>query len=161
MTDKLILTMDECLDDMRELANKIRNTVGTFECLVVGEPRGGLPVAVVLSHLLKCKMTSRQMATSEYIISQRPKVLVWCDDVIETGTTSSQAYQHLRMPVDHIRIDRFIRCCWIDKRWSPGTERQNDVWTQRYVDPQTWVVFPWEPIENVEKDKENFYAARQ
>jgi hypoxanthine phosphoribosyltransferase len=99
---------------------------------VCGVPRGGLPLAVALSHGLR-----RPLLTEP-----RPGCLI-VDDVFETGATLTS----IVTPDCHFAV-------WVTK--NP----QDWVLHARHVDKDTWVVFPWENRVDAERDRDAYHASR-
>jgi xanthine phosphoribosyltransferase len=101
---------------------------------VYGFPRGGLCLAVALSHRLGLPL----------LPAIEPDCLV-VDDVYETGQTLSQAASS----------ERCEAVVWISKV-PPTWWRAAEV-----VDGQEWVIFPWEDPAKANTDEEAYRAARQ
>ncbi len=100
---------------------------------VYGIPRGGLCLAVAISHSLKIP----------FLDKPKPGSLI-VDDVYETGLTLSTFRQ-----IPDITI--FV---WLSKsspEWWEAVE---------FCDPEQWLVFPWEDQESVDKDKINYQNDR-
>jgi len=100
---------------------------------VYGFPRGGLPLAVALSHYLKLPLLKEL----------EPYCLV-VDDVYETGLTISQALDH-----------KGVECAvWISKApptWFKAAE---------VVTTDEWLIFPWENPSNATTDEDAYRASR-
>lgn len=73
--DKEIITYMQYDTDIRLLAEQIKNHIDEFDN-IIGVPRGGLPIAVHLSHLLGLPLIA------ENRISERTLIV---DDVSDTG----------------------------------------------------------------------------
>jgi len=101
---------------------------------IYGFPRGGLPLAVALSHKMGLPL-------AEHLGPHRLVV----DDVFETGRTLSRA-RHLPgvLPV-----------VWISKA-EPTWWKAAEV-----VTSQEWLVFPWESLTAAQFDEESYRASRQ
>ncbi len=100
---------------------------------VYGLPRGGLCLAVALSHALKIPL----------LLEPQPFCLV-VDDVYETGTSL--------MEISHMKdITTFV---WFSK--------VQPVWWQavNIVDLEDWLVFPWENLKFAEQDQQNYQLSR-
>lgn len=115
--------------DVKNLAKKIQLVFGKDWFLnVYGIPRGGLPVAVCLSHLLKIPLI-----LDEKEIGQRTLL---CDDIFDTGRTITALLERLGFKpkiatlfVRSRKIPEVITVNWLDEK--------SDI----------WIIFPWETIE--------------
>ena len=101
---------------------------------VYGVPRGGLCLAVALSHALDRPLLS----------SPNPSALI-VDDVYETGRTMKA----LKDQVPHASF-----AVWVSKG-SPD-------WCTAAVvaDSSEWVVFPWENLERARLDEQAYRTSR-
>ncbi|MEA1050469.1 hypothetical protein U5801_11705 [Lamprobacter modestohalophilus] len=102
---------------------------------VHGIARGGLPLAVAVSHRLDLPLLDHG----------GPNVLV-IDDIHDSGQTLAQARQ--RYPGS-----RF--CVWVTRQVRP--EGYGAVLTDI---GQDWLCFPWEDRDRVEQDRQRYEAAR-
>ncbi len=100
---------------------------------VYGFPRGGLCLAVALSHLLKTPLLKEPQAGCLVV-----------DDIYETGTT-------LRTVRELPGIFVFV---WVSKV-VPGWWHAIEV-----TDSQEWVVFPWEKISFAGSDEQSYKRSR-
>lgn len=101
---------------------------------VYGFPRGGLPLAVALSHHLGLPLLQEL----------EPDCLV-VDDVYETGATLSQA-------LDYEGVECVV---WISKApptWFNAAE---------VVTTDEWLIFPWENPAQATTEEEAYRASRQ
>lgn len=101
---------------------------------VFGFPRGGLPLAVLISHRLNIPMR-------DYI---GPGTLV-VDDVYETGRTFEPLANH----PPHLK--------WV---WAVK-DRAAPINFVKAFDAGQWLVFPWESADFAGVDAEGYYASRQ
>lgn len=101
---------------------------------VYGFPRGGLPLAVALSHKLQIPLL--QLPCQSCLV---------VDDAYETGATLNQVQ---RMP-------NVVSMVWISKA-EPTWWKAAEV-----VTSQEWVVFPWENLAAAQADEESYRASRQ
>ena len=107
---------------------------------IYGEPRGGLPLAVALSHYLDLPI-----AHSIY----GPGIL-WVDDIVDRGVTYKGRYNECAAAGI-----RFVGAVWVTKLGLP------DVMACAVAaDPEAWIVFPWENRERVEADRADFEKRR-
>jgi hypothetical protein len=98
---------------------------------VYGPPRGGLPLAVVLSHLLKLP----------YLTEQKPGML-WVDDIVDTGKTLHEV--------------QGARAC---AAWFSRLPRL-DVTVAEVCKGDEWLVFPWEPPSLADIDAAAYCSSR-
>ena len=100
---------------------------------VYGVPRGGLCLAVALSHKLNIQLIEKPIKNSLIV-----------DDVFETGTTLS----------NFKNIDG-AKCFVLISKKKP-------IWwsTVKLSNRKEWIVFPWENIKNEHKDKKEYLNKR-
>jgi len=101
---------------------------------IFGIPRGGLVLAVALSHRLDLPL----------LRDAQPGCVV-VDDVVETGLTLAP-YQHL--PDSRVVV-------WVSKvepRWWQAVETTHS---------SAWLVFPWEDGTAAAADEQRYRAARR
>lgn len=102
-------------------------------CGVYGLPRGGLPLAVALSHRLGVPLL--QVPTFGCLL---------VDDIYETGRTL-EPYQGLPS-LTAVWISKVAPTWWKAAEIAPGLE---------------WLVFPWEDPAAAQTDEENYRASRE
>ena len=113
------------------MASRFANSAVTG---VYGVPRGGLCLAVALSHAIDRPLLS---------VPEQSALIV--DDVYETGLT----LQALKAQVPHASF-----AVWVSKE-SP------DWWTAALVaESSEWVVFPWENLEQARADEQAYRTSR-
>ena len=101
---------------------------------VYGVPRGGLCLAVALSHAIKRPLLSAPESSALIV-----------DDVYETGRT---------LKAVHDQVPQASFAVWVSKV-SP------DWWTAAAVaESSEWVVFPWENLERARSDEQAYRASR-
>lgn len=103
-----------------ELVNKVNSSDMEFDG-VYGIPRGGLPLAVALSHNLNLPL----------LVHPTKNSLV-CDDISDTGVTLSN--------IKH----KMIVCLYTSK-WTKVIPYH---FVRVKEDKNSWIVFPWEDREN-------------
>lgn len=105
---------------------------------VFGFPRGGLPLAVALSHRMGLPLLS--------MVSPGPRTLL-VDDIVETGTTAA--------PYLAAGHDPRLVWAWVNKNGGVYNAAVHDT-------AIGWVVFPWErdDADAVERDARDFYDRR-
>lgn len=121
--DAAVDAMAEMVKDRAPRARSIR-----------GVPRGGLPLAVALSH-----RTGLPLATPEDV-----EGVVVVDDVVETGRTFREW---------GAAADLFL--CWISK--TPEVPAQFVI----RLPADVWIIFPWEDAKAAVVDAEWYYQSRE
>ena len=100
---------------------------------IYGVPRGGLCLAVALSHKLKINL-----------ISEPRKNSIIVDDVYETGITLNN-YKNIE------GVMFFVLFSKIKPTW----------WNTVFVSKKSeWIVFPWENTNNIKNDREEYFKKR-
>ena len=100
---------------------------------IYGVPRGGLCLAVALSHKLKIDL-----------ISEPKKNSLIVDDVYETGIT-------LNTLKDIQGATFFVLLSKIEPTW----------WNSVHIsDKREWIVFPWENTLNIKSDRKEYIEKR-
>lgn len=107
-------------EDIHKLAALIKKSGEQFHC-IYAVPRGGLVVAVHLSHLLGLPITDNPYG----------HILV-VDDVSDTGTS-----------LDKWRRKRLARVSLATLHMKEGTTTIPDFWVGKYKREQ-WLQYPWE-----------------
>lgn len=100
---------------------------------IYGAPRGGLPLAVTLSHYLETPL-----------LLEPKDGCIWVDDIIETGKT-----------VDSLTCVPAAKCTWVTKK------PRGDVLSAYVVFDNPWIVFPWEDPIQAQQDMAAYYASRE
>jgi len=100
---------------------------------IYGVPRGGLCLAVALSHKLKINLISKPIKNSLIV-----------DDVYETGTTLS-TFKDIEGAMFFVLFSKFNPTWWNTVFISNKSE---------------WIVFPWENPLNSEIDRNNYIKKR-
>ena len=100
---------------------------------VYGFPRGGLCLAVALSHSLGLPLLDKPKNNSLIV-----------DDIYDTGYTLEKI-KHLKGSETHV---------WISKK-------QPTWWnTYKYIKDNEWIIFPWENINLADIDREIYCKSR-
>ena len=121
------IEFEECVSS---ISKKCKNK--RFEG-VYGFPRGGLCLAVALSHSLGIPLLDEPQDYSLIV-----------DDIYDTGYTLEKI-KHIKGSEAHV---------WISKK-------QPTWWnTYKYIKAKEWIIFPWENINSTDKDREIYYQSR-
>ena len=123
-------TWTEFDESVEYIANKCKflNFSGIY-----GIPRGGLCLAVALSHKLKIKLISEPMKNSLIV-----------DDVYETGHTLTN-FKDIEGAVFFVLFSK-IKPTW---------------WNTVFISKKNqWIVFPWENTLNSKSDREEYIKKR-
>ena len=121
------LEFDQCVYSIYKKC-KNKKFVGIY-----GFPRGGLCLAVALSHALGLPLLEKPITNSLIV-----------DDIYDTGYTLEQV-KNIKGSETHV---------WISKK--------NPTWwnSYKYINDNEWVVFPWESINAADKDRDIYYKSR-
>jgi hypoxanthine phosphoribosyltransferase len=93
---------------------------------IYGEPRGGLPIAVALSHRLQMPL----------LLSPEPG-MIWVDDIVDSGRTRE-------------RTNAMLWAAWFSRR-----PRADTIWVEQCRGDE-WLVFPWEDPGQAMRDREAY-----
>ena len=100
---------------------------------IYGVPRGGLCLAVALSHKLKINL-----------ISEPRKNSIIVDDVYETGLTLNN-FKNIEGAMFFVLFSK-IKPTW---------------WNTVFISKKSeWIVFPWENTNNIKNDREEYIKKR-
>ena len=100
---------------------------------IYGIPRGGLCLAVALSHKLKINLISEPIKNSLIV-----------DDIYETGITL-KAFKHIEGAMFFVLFSKVSPTWWNSVQISEKNE---------------WIVFPWENPLNLQSDR-NYYIKKR
>ena len=100
---------------------------------IYGVPRGGLCLAVALSHKLKINLLSEPIKNSLIV-----------DDIYETGITLN-SYKDIEGAMFYVLFSK-IKPKW----WN----------TVHMAEKRDWIVFPWENNLNSKSDREEYIKKR-
>ena len=124
------LTWEEFDKSVEQIANKCRFVEFSG---IYGVPRGGLCLAVALSHKLKIKL-----------ISEPKKNSIIVDDVYETGITLNR-YKDIEGAMFFVLFSK------IKPKW----------WNTVFIAKKNeWIVFPWENTLNFKSDRNEYIKKR-
>ncbi len=121
------IEFDECVYSISEQC-KNKNFIGVY-----GFPRGGLCLAVALSHSLGIDLLDKPKNNSLIV-----------DDIYDTGYTLEKI-RYLKGSETHV---------WISKK--------NPTWwnAYKYIKQNEWIIFPWENINTAGSDRNSYYKSR-
>ena len=121
------IDFDNCISSIYEHC-KNKKFVGVY-----GFPRGGICLAVALSHSLEIPLLKEPKDNSLIV-----------DDIYDTGYTLEKI-KHLKGSEAYV---------WISKKkptwWN----------SYKYINDNEWIIFPWENINAAEKDRDLYYKSR-
>ena len=123
-------TWDDFDKSVEQIANicKFKDFSGIY-----GVPRGGLCLAVALSHKLKIELISKPIKNSLIV-----------DDVYDTGLTLT-TFKDIEGAVFFVLFSK-IKPTW---------------WNTVFISKQSqWIVFPWENTLNSKSDREEYIKKR-
>ena len=100
---------------------------------IYGVPRGGLCLAVALSHKLKINLISKPIKNSLIV-----------DDVYETGITLN-TFKNIEGAMFFVLFSK-IKPIW----WN----------TVHISEKSEWIVFPWENVANLKNDRDKYIKKR-
>ncbi|MGI6346579.1 MAG: phosphoribosyltransferase [Limisphaerales bacterium] len=120
--------------DFQEALKLLSATLSSrsFSC-IYGVPRGGLPLAVALSHRLDIPLSLEPAAD-----------MLWCDDIIDAGTTYLQARQ---------AFPQATFCAWVAKKFHSEL-----IYALDLSHKSEWILFPWESADQVLVEKKKYLA---
>ena len=101
---------------------------------VYGLPRGGLCLAVALSHSLGIPLLEKPQDNSIIV-----------DDIYDTGHTLEKI-KKIKGSETHV---------WISKRKPTWWK------SYKYIQDNEWIVFPWENINTAAQDRDLYYKSRE
>ncbi len=100
---------------------------------VYGFPRGGLCIAVALSHSLQLPILEKPKTHSLIV-----------DDIYDTGYTLERI-KYLKGSEAHV---------WVSKK-------EPTWWNAfKYIKSNEWIIFPWENANEANKEKDSYYKSR-
>ena len=115
-TEKLYYSWQQFDKDIKKIARRIKRTNKRFDG-IFGPPRGGLPVAVALSHQLNLPLFLKPKSKRTLIV----------DDISDTGKTlKPYAKNYFIATIFYRKQSAVSPAIWIRKKTNK------------------WIVFPWE-----------------
>lgn len=145
-TELLTLTwemMEEVTEFMAKACADVLSVRPVMDIRIFGEPRGGLPLAVALSHRIGVDLYIGP--TSGLCPDCR---VIWIDDVLDSGFSYTAAQE---------RFGARFTCgvVWVNKQ-----PRKYCVPALTEVSLDTWVVFPWENRKAALGDRDAYLEKR-
>lgn len=138
--EKIQVTYDDFGDMVDELVLRLQDKKYTA---VHGLPRGGLSIAVHLSHFLKLPLiTSISQYISEF--NKNDDRLLVVDDIIDSGRTFERFLEIATLK--NIKFDTAVLY------YKPLATYTPNIYVRQTED---WIVFPWEPWEE-ETNREGY-----
>jgi hypoxanthine phosphoribosyltransferase len=105
---------------------------------VYGAPRGGLPLAVLLSHWLGLPLLDRPSSS-----------MLWVDDIVDSGQTLARSRTDFPSA-------RFL--AWVTRTRQDGLDAFLTL--AGTVHAEAWVVFPWERPMDAANEQERYALSR-
>jgi len=132
------LTWQEFDDAVEHIANQFKGKATQ----IYGMPRGGLCLAVALSHKMEIPLISVDVTTFKDFNSDN---VLWVDDVVETGLTlSGFGYPNM-----------YFAC------WFLNTKVFKNICFKESLKENEWLVFPWEDKTKAIKDMKQYEISRK
>jgi len=134
--EKVIVTYNQFNDQVKKLAEYLKEI--DFAA-IYGLPRGGLPIAVHLSHLLEKPIV---MSLDQFILEfGRHDTLLIVDDIVDTGVTYQKLIKDLKSKA--IYYHHYFASLYFKPKRSV-------IRPDYYVaETDDWVVLPWEQQEEL------------
>jgi hypoxanthine phosphoribosyltransferase len=126
---KRIITYVEYGNLLNKLIKKIENINVDY---VYGIPRGGLPIAVHVSHYLDIPMINPELIVWDFY---KDKKIIIVDDILDTGKSLHDTRQ---ICMNHVEI----------KSIATLFKRPNIEGIDFFIEETSaWIIFPWETYE--------------
>lgn len=130
MSRKRFLTWTQFDAAVLYLAREMSKVPGPISG-VYGPPRGGLPLAVALSHALE-----------QPLLMEPAAGMIWVDDIVDSGKTLQLA------------LNAAACCAWFSRR------PRYDVTMAALCKGDEWLVFPWEVDAAAAADQADYQRRR-
>ena len=160
MPEYLFVDYEEWGKIMKDLVDQLKRLEkmsGIYKFThVYSPPRGGLPIAVHLSHHLNFQMINPDLDWPPDYMEANDNLLV-IDDIVDTGETFKDIKEILDQSIEQIPTLQYKTCSLFFK---PRSIFKPDIYRQT-VDNDTWVVFPWECTDNCSYEKAEFNLKRK
>jgi hypoxanthine phosphoribosyltransferase len=148
------LDWDQFNDAAYCLANRIRerlNPKALAASVIAGIPRGGLPMAVQLSHALDVTLLPIDSVRLCVRKPFRPGRVIIVDDIVDTGKTLDYYAEQFK------GLDPMF-LAWA-KRLELRMQTHELAWAWN-APVGTWLIFPWEDQKKAERDRDEFLRSR-
>ena len=106
---------------------------------IYGVPRGGLPLAVAISHKLNIPVVTDLKFVSE--MKKLGHNVLWVDDIVDTKKTLTESKKYFT------HFTSWVSRYAVDDLYSVHISNK-------------WVIMPWEVLDNAEDDKNNYIRSR-
>ena len=143
MSKKLLITWDEFDNAVLELTNQVIRDGKPN--IIVGIARGGLPLAVALSHQLEVPLFIPSYGHSYATISDKDILIV--DDISDTGQEMRQQLKY----ADQFECHQVRTLVLIERE---GTIQPTTYKWKHITKDEGWIIFPWERKNEVGEQKE-------
>jgi hypoxanthine phosphoribosyltransferase len=131
-----ILTWSMFDEAIQNITNEFKNK--SLDA-IYGQPRGGLPLAVALSHTLNKPLVFDIKFIKD--MKKMGKSVLWVDDIVDTKKTFNESKDNFTFFTS-----------WVSRVNIYGLFHTNI--------SNKWVIFPWETLNNAENDKESYIKKR-
>lgn len=150
-------TWGDIMDGLVSHLKRLKQKSGIYDFThVYAPPRGGLPIAVHLSHHLDLIQI---MDLDPYVgreIKPDHNILI-IDDVVDTGKTYNEIRKVMELIIESLPTFQYK---FASIHYKPRAIIKPDIYMQE-VHNDVWVVYPFENCEECEKEKEDFRDRRQ
>lgn len=130
--------------DEVEAAGKLiaSDHIGTGITAVYGRPRGGLVLAVIVSHYMGIPLIDHLPLDSD------ASSILWVDDIIDSGKTIEEDITKL----PELKTAAMYR---------RAGKHAFGAFTVFEAESDWWLVFPWEDLNKAQQDMETYEASRK
>jgi hypoxanthine phosphoribosyltransferase len=123
---------------LKDLVHKIEQKNYSNIIAVYGIPRGGLPIAVHLSHYLNLDFIKSESEIIDKLKRSKNDNIIICDDVCDTGETFYKLSKELRKFTDQL--------IYISLYYKIHAEFNPDIYLK---ETNRWISFPWERNDEI------------
>jgi hypoxanthine phosphoribosyltransferase len=159
MTEYLFIdykTWGDIMDGLVSQLKKLKKMSGIYDFThVYAPPRGGLPIAVHLSHHLNIQMIANLFEYFEEEFYANNVLVI--DDVIDTGKTFTEIKSMLDCVIDDHPTFQYKLA---SIHYKPRAIIKPEIYLQE-VPNNTWIVYPWEHLDNRKYDEIDFKLRRK
>ncbi len=135
MVEKEVLTYENYYNNICILVENIKSSNIKFD-FIYGIPRGGLPIAVHLSHYLDIPMLRNIFVEETLLSTITGRNLLICDDISDTGITIKNIKEKIKY------FNPSYACIY----YKPHTKEIPNFYVK---ETNKWIVFPWEKIDEI------------